>query len=297
MMRRVINLFSLFVCMTLTCSCTDTDTLFSSRPIETGFSFTNLSQRAYAQLEIRANGLAENDFYKTPLLAPGVTHRERFLDSINVACPASVDLRLFLFERINPELPIGLDFGEEVGMTPTVAGETFNVPACANVVVETYTIVNWDAPLGAARVKIAQGTPLESVIRSSELFANPEAVWEMEGQSPGLEEVPPQALASSESIDGRVVLADGSGLESIGVLIRTRFRTRLSDEDETNDPDVGFGEPIDFTVTDANGAFRFARPGGAYRIEVFSDDFLFRPAIVDLETPSDTLVFVAELAP
>ena len=77
-------------------------------------------------------------------------------------------------------------------------------------------------------------------------------------------------------------------------MIRTRFRVRLSDDDPSNDPDAGFGEPIDFTETDAAGEFSFDRPPGAYRIEFFSDDFSFRPATIDVESPLDVILTVAE---
>jgi hypothetical protein len=86
-------------------------------------------------------------------------------------------------------------------------------------------------------------------------------------------------------------------LADIGVLIRTRFRVRLDDADAGNDPDAGFGEPIAVTTTAADGTFLFERPPGAYRVELFSDAFAFRPAIIDLETPSERIIVLAEPLP
>lgn len=265
-------------------------------PIETGVSFTNLSRSAYVQFQVRVHetdGGASDD-YHTTLLAPGVTIRRRFMDVVGEPCPESIDLRLFLFDRINADVPIGLDEDEAVTPTPSVAGEVLGVPACGPVVAETYTIVNWDAPPERARVKIAQATPVEALIRQSALFPNDDAVWEVNGVDPLLANVSPQALEPSDPIVGRTILAGGAPAEGVGVLLRSRFRVRANDNDPGNDPDAGFGEPIDVTVTDATGAFRFDRPPGAYQIEAFSDELLFRPPSVEIENPSGTLLIVAE---
>jgi hypothetical protein len=80
----------------------------------------------------------------------------------------------------------------------------------------------------------------------------------------------------------------------IGVLVRTRFRVRSTDDDPDNDPDAGFGEPIAVTFTDEDGGFEFARPPGAYRVEVFADNLVFLPASVDVEVPQTALLFIAE---
>ena len=264
-------------------------------PIETSFAFTNLSRTTYAQLELRPHALdGSGTYYQTPRLAPGATIRKRFLDTLGAACPVRLDLRVLLFERINADVPIGLDFGETVVPTPTVAGEIADIPACDGPVVETYTIVNWDAPVGTAKVKLAQATPVENLIRSLGLFPNTDAVWEVDGVMPAMRNVPPQALAEVDPIEGRIITADGVGVGGVGVLLRSRFRVRLTDDNATNDPDAGFGDPIDFVVTSANGTFRFSRPPGAYQIEAFSDDLAFRPGSVDVESPVDTLLLVAE---
>ena len=89
-------------------------------------------------------------------------------------------------------------------------------------------------------------------------------------------------------------MADGSGVADIGVLLRTRFRIRLTDDDADNDPDAGFGDPIAVTATDANGEFSFNRPPGAYRIEFFSDDFAFLPAFIDVEAPIGVISTIVE---
>ncbi len=264
-------------------------------PIETSFSFTNLSLTMYAQLALRPSSDGDAaDYFTTPLLAPGVTYRRRFLETLDEACPERLDLRVLLFSRVNEDVPIGLDVGEAVQEVPVVAGAVADVPACDGPVVETYTIVNWDAPSGTAMVKLAQATPVEELIRSLDLFPNLDAAWEIEGVASGMENVPPQTLAEVDPIEGRVITADGTGVGNIGVLLRSRFRVRLTDDDATNDPDAGFGDPIDFVVTDTDGTFQFDRPPGAYRIEAFSDDFAFRPASTDVESPVDTLWFVAE---
>ncbi len=263
--------------------------------IETSFAFTNFSMAQYAQLSIRRTG--DDAFVTTPLLPPGATHRERFLDALGVGCPGQIDLRVALFERINDEVPIGLDDGEAVGEVPSAGGEFLNLPACGSVVVETLTIVNWDAPVGEGVVKIGQGTPLERVLRQLPDFDNRDGVWTFEGVDDALGDVMPEPRASAAQINGRVITADGTGLSDVGVLLRTRFRVRLNDEDPSNDPDAGFSAPIALTATDANGAFSFDRPAGGYRVEVFSDALLFRPAIIDVESPIDELVIIAEPLP
>jgi len=299
MRRYGIHLLGVWTLLACVGGCINNDSAVSEQPIETSYSFTNLSRTMYAQLEIRAHAFdgVMTTYDKTPLLAPGGTHRARFLAALNTACPTSLDLRVLLFDRVNGDIPIGLDAGEAVNPFPVVAGEIFDVPACGAAEVETYTIVNWDAPAGTARVKIAQDTPVETAIRSLGLFADPDAAWEFEGSVQELADAPPQPLADVESVSGRVITVEGVGVEQVGVLIRSRFRARLNDDDPNNDPDAGYGDPIDVTATDVDGRFSFDRPGGAYRIEVFSDDFLFRPPTTDVESPLDTLLFIAEPLP
>ncbi len=248
------------------------------------------------QVRASADGSTDDDYAATPLLPPGATHRVRFLDLLGDPCPRRVDLRVFLFERVNSDLPIGSDPGEQVVADPHASAEMLGVPACDTQVVETYTIVNWDAPLGQARVKLAQDTQIDSAIRASGIFPNVDAAWEVTGVDALL--APPDPIAAPNlPIAGEVIALDGSPLPGIGVLIRTRFRLRLDDGTASNDPDAGFGEPIAVTATDAIGEFAFARPAGAYRVELFSDNFAFRPAIIDLETPSERIIVIAEPLP
>ncbi|MCH8253513.1 MAG: hypothetical protein IID36_13785, partial [Planctomycetes bacterium] len=264
-------------------------------PIESGFAFTNFSTTLYAALQIRPHDDADaGDFAATPLLPPGVTHRVRFLDSIGVACPDSLDLRVLLYRRVNDDVPIGLDEGETIEPEPVAAGEILDVPACNVQTLATYTIVNWDAEDGTARVKLAQGTAIEQTIRDLGLFPNVDAAWEIEGVDPALAQTAPPEAAEFVPLAGRVVLPDGTGVSGIGVLVRTRFRVRLDDDNTENDPDAGFGDPIVFTLTDEDGAFSLDRPAGAYRVEFFADDFAFRPAVLDVESPAEDIIVVVE---
>lgn len=267
-------------------------------PIETSLGATNLSTEFYVVFQVRASadGSTDEDYVATPLLPPGATHRERFLDLLGDPCPQRVDLRVFLFERVNTDLPIGSDSGEQVVTDPHTSAEILSVPACDTQVVETYTIVNWDAPFGQARVKLAQDTQIDAAIRASGVFPNVDAAWEVTGVDARL--APPDPIAATNlPIAGEVIALNGSPVPGIGVLIRTRFRLRLDDGNTSNDPDAGFGEPIAVTATDVNGAFAFDRPAGAYRVELLSDNFAFRPAIIDLETPSDRIIVIAEPLP
>jgi len=267
-------------------------------PIETGFGFTNLSRTQYAALGIRAHDPQVEDeapYFQTALLPPGATTRIRFLDALGAACPDALDFRVFVYQRVNRDLPIGLDEGETIENQPIASGEVRGVPACAVQALETYTVVNWDAPAGEARVKFAQATPVEAAIRAASIFPNVDAVWEVRGADPALANIAPPAHADTAAIAGHVLSPDGDPWTDVGVLLRTRFRVRADDGDTTNDPDAGFGDPIAFVFTDIDGAFRFERPSGAYRVEVFADDLAFRPARIDVETPQSALVFIAEV--
>lgn len=291
--RRTITIVALSALSAAASSCGPT---FVTLPIETGVGFTNLSSQYYAAFQVRSAG-DENDWFSSDLLPPGATQRMRFLESLDSPCPDRLDVRLWLYQRIDDDLPIGLDEVEDVIETPIAAGEILDLPACAIATVETYTIVAWDAAEGVGRVKFAQATPIDEHIRSIDLFPNADAVWEFEGVANGLGVQPPPTVAPSLPIAGRVVTPNGEPVADVGVLVRTRFRVRLDDGDDGNDPDAGFGEPIAFTSTDADGEFRFDRPAGAYRVEFFSDDFAFRPAQQDVETPMDALVVIAEPLP
>lgn len=265
-------------------------------PTETRFAFTNLSRRFYAALAVRGHTdlAGATAFKSSPLLPPGATFRTNFADLVKAGCPGSLDLRVFLYKRIHEDTPIGLDPGEAVEPTPIAAGEIQGIPACDVEALETYTVVNWDADEGTARVKIAQDTAIDDALRASGVFPNVDAAWEVHGVDPALAAVPPPAPAPADRIAGHVTLRNGTGAAGIGVLVRTRFRVRLDDTNLQNDPDAGFGDPIAIAVTDAAGAFSLDRPAGAYRIEVFADGYLFRPVTVDVETPLSEVTFIAE---
>ncbi|NOX58934.1 MAG: hypothetical protein GXP29_08770 [Planctomycetes bacterium] len=284
----------LFVVSTGWLGCTAVDDI-ADLPIETSFAFTNFSKTTYAVLRIRAHDeTIETPYFRTDLLPPGATQRQRFVDALGVGCPDTLDLQILIYERVNGDVPIGLDDGEAVLGEPVVAGEILDVPACNVQPLETYTIVSWDTDPGEARVKLAQDTPVDVAIRASGLFNTPDATWDVVGVDAVFANDAPPALATFEAVAGQVTLADGTGVEGVGVMLRTRFRLRLNDDIVDNDPDAGFGDPITFTTTAADGSFSFQRPPGGYRLEFFSDDVAFRPAIIDVEPPIQSVLVVAE---
>jgi hypothetical protein len=146
-------------------------------------------------------------------------------------------------------------------------------------------------------VKLAQDTPIDNAIRAMALFPNADSAWEFQGVNPALAGEPLPTSPEKLPIRGRVLDANGAPLEGVGVLLRSRFRVRLDDNASTNDPDAGFAEPMAVTETDANGEFSFSRPAGAYRVEAFADDLLFRPAVADVEAPIDEVIIIAEPVP
>lgn len=268
------------------------------QPVATRLAFTNLSLVYYAALALRPHTDAGDAAWAwTPLLAPGATWRADFTDLLGTPCPAALDLRIYLYRRVNAAVPIGLDETEAVDPAPIVAGQVLNVPACDAALVEDYTVVNWEAPQGTARVKIAQGTAVETEIVRLNLFPNVDAAWEIEGVDPALLPAEPPAPAPKEPIRGRVTTPAGAGVENIGVLLRTKFRLRMDDQEPANDPDTGWSDPIAVTVTDAAGGFQLDRPAGVYRVEAFADGYLFRPPWVDVETPLQQIVLLAEPQP
>jgi hypothetical protein len=266
------------------------------QPIETSFALTNLHRTRYVALRIRTHDATDaSAYFSTALLPPGATARHRFLDTVNDACPDALDLQILLYDRVNGDLPIGLDPDETVTDAPVVAGALRNVPACSVQPLETFTVVNWDTDDDTGRVKLAQATPIEQVLRATDFLGNPDAVWEILNTDSTLAAEAPPAAAPGQPIRGRVVAPDGAPWEGVGVLVRTRWRSNL---DLANPAaDSGFGDPIDFTFTDADGNFSFTRPAGAYRVEVFADDLIFSPASADVEVPQTALVFIAEAIP
>jgi hypothetical protein len=271
-------------------------------PVDTELGFMNLSTRYYAALEIRAHDEdgSQRPFISTDLLAPGAVFRVNCAEMIGEQCPASLDVRVLLYKRVldgqDPPVPIGLDENEAVEPQPIAAAESFGVPGPCAVFppVGTYTIVNWDTDAGRARVKFAQDSQVDTLIHWSNVFGNDEAVWEFTGVEAHLANTVPPPLMESAALSGRVTLVDGTGVAGIGVLLRTRFRVRLDDADTGNDPDAGYGDPIDYTVTDGSGYFAFQRPPGVYQVEFFSDDYAFAPATVEVESPLSTIGVLAE---
>ncbi len=260
----------------------------------------NLAKELYVAVRLREHRPEgeESEFSDAvPLLAPGAIFRADFREVMDTGCPGSIDAQVLLYRRVNAEAPIGLDPGETVQPTPVAAQEIHNVPACCAGAVSTYTIVNWEPQDGLFRVKFAQDSPADDFIRSTGRFDNPDTAWEFTRVDPVLGVLPTPPHPDPVALSGRVVrVVDGVsvGVESVLVLLRTRFRVRLDDGNADNDPDDGHGDPIDFRTTDGNGVFSFERPAGAYLVEFASDSLDFRPQSVAIETPQSDIVSVAE---
>jgi hypothetical protein len=268
-------------------------------PIETGISFVNFSKTQYAAFRVRshAGAGAPAEFFSSHLLAPGAAQRVRMLDAVGTGCAPGFDVQVFIYRRVNAGVPIGLDPGEQVEAAPVVAGQIFDLPACRITELETYSMVNFEAPAGTARVKFAQDTPVDVAIRDAGLFPNVDAAWEVFGVDPLLALTPPPALAPMVPITGRVSDPDGNGLEGVGALVRTRFRVRVNDDNPANDPDASFGDPIAVMATGPDGRFEFLRPAGGYQLEFFADGLAFRPVTLEIESPSQQVDVLAEFAP
>ncbi len=270
-------------------------------PVDTEVGFMNLSTRYYAAFEIRAHDAGGSQpFVSTDLLAPGAVFRVDCVELIGKQCPSSLDVRVLLYKRVldgqDPPVPIGMDETEAVEPQPIAAGEFSDVPGPCAVFppVGTYTIVNWDTDAGRARVKFAQDSQLDTLIGWSNVFGNDEAVWDFTGVQEDLADTAAPPLTEAATLSGRVTLVNGSGVAGVGVLLRTRYRVRMDDNDAGNDPDAGYGDPIDYRVTDESGYFQFDRPPGVYQLEFFSDDYAFAPATVEVETPLSTIAVLAD---
>lgn len=271
-------------------------------PVDTEMGFMNLSTRFYAAFEIRAHdgdGASEL-FVSTRLLAPGAVFRVDCAELIGEQCPAGLDVRILLYKRVlddqDPPVPIGMDETEAVESQPIATGEFSGVPGPCSVFppVGTYTIVNWDTEAGRARVKFAQDSQVDTLIRRLNVFGNQEAVWDFSGVAENLAGTSPPPLMESAALAGRVTLVDGTGVAGIGVLLRTRYRVRMDDNDAANDPDAGYGDPIDYRTTDESGYFQFDRPPGVYQLEFFSDEYAFAPVAVEVESPLSTIGVLAD---
>ncbi len=251
-------------------------------PVETEFSLVNLSRRWYATIALRpaaTNGQTPGQFVQSKLIAPGAVFRERFFELFpeTGGCPDRLDIRVHLYKRANEDVPIGMDPGEAVLTDPVASAEISDIVACEQVVASTFTIVLLDTDEGEGAVRFAQETGAEATVRfNGNNLAN-------------LDPVPD--LLDNATFTGEVLLDDGTPVENIGVLVRTRFR--ITD----NDPELFFSDPIAITITDMQGSFSFDRPPGAYLVEVFADDFEFRPVSVMVESPLDNITFFAEPLP
>lgn len=279
----------------LTVACVPTP-VFVNQPIETRFSFLNFDTDAYVMLGLREHTIdgEPGEYVYTPLLSPGGVFRENFSAFLGTANPASFDARVLVYARVNGEIPIGLDNTEEVFPEPTAAGEVLDIPADSVQTLETYTIVNWDAPDGQARVKFAQCSLVDQVIRDSGRFPDEDAAWEIDGVQEDLAAITPNDPAPVEPITGRVVQANGAGVSGVLVLLHSRFRNTLDCSDPSREGDSGYSEVLDFAETDADGRFVLYRPAGIFELLFASDDFAFRPGVMDIETPLDDIHVLAE---
>lgn len=268
-------------------------------PVDTELGFMNLSTSYYATFQIRAHDSAQ-PFVSTSLLAPGAVFRVDCAELIGEQCPTGLDVRVLLYNRVldgqDPPVPIGMDETEAVEPQPVAAGEFLGVPGPCAVFppVGTYTIVNWDTDAGRARVKFAQDSQVDTLIRQLNVFGNAEAVWEFAGVEADLANTVPPPLMESAALSGRVTLVNGTGVAGVGVLLRTRYRIRMDDNDPVNDPDAGYSDPIDYRTTDESGYFQFDRPPGVYQLEFFSDDYAFAPVAVEVESPLSTIGVLAD---
>jgi hypothetical protein len=277
-------------------SCGFDPAAFTAPDIETEIAFVNFHASQYAALGFRTHAAdPQAPFAMTALLPPGGVHRARFLNTVGTGCPNSLDFQVFLYQRTNEDVPIGLDEGEAVDQAPIAAGEILALPACDVQPLAVYTVVVWDSQPGVAHVRIAQNTPVDQAIADAGRFDNADNTWDVTGVDPALADEAPPPLAEMVPIAGRLVDQAGAGVVDVGVLIRTRFRVEPGMENpDDDDPNGGFSDPIDFRFTDASGLFRFDRPAGAYMVELFSDDYAFRPAFHVLETPAAAILVTAE---
>ncbi len=293
-MRRACGVILPMMVLTLSCSTAPSLVL----PVETELLIVNTSSRWYVTMGLRPDSAEdESGFdFQSKLIPPGALFRERFINIFpqTGGCPDRFDLRVYLYKRINEDIPIGLDETEEVDPIPVASAELLDILACEVVVASSYTIVLRDSQEGVGILKFAQ-----------------ELIGEQDGTFSGntlppLDPIPD--LLDNANLSGRVIMDDGVGIEGVGVLLRTRVRR--GDDDpaccsinsggptDVEDATVCcYGAPIAVETTDMDGQFSFDRPPGAYWLEVFADDLLFRPVAVTVESPIDNIIFIGEVNP
>ncbi len=272
---------------TATLSSCDFPTTPLTLPVETEFALINLSPRWYATVGLRpsaAPGIPETEYIQSDLIPPWAVYRERFrtLFPQTGGCPDRLDLRVYLYKRVNEDVPVDIDPGEEVDPRAVASGEA-SILACGTVVAGTFTIVVLETTEGMGAVRVGEGTAAEDVV----IF---------EGRAlPDLEVVP--ARLASAPLSGRVVTPEGTPVDEIGVLLRPP--PTIDDRVRCPDAPVGvcIGAPISFTKTDSEGRFAFDRPPGTYQVEVFADGMLFRPGFLVVASPIDDILFFAEPEP
>lgn len=258
--------------------------------VETEFAFLNLSRRWYAAVSVRPSA-APNEapavFPPGKLIPPGAVWRERFPNVFEMpqGCPARLDLRIHLYKRINETIPVSRDDGEALGPQAVASAEINGIVACEKVIASSFSIALRDSQEGVGVLKIAQDTAAQADMQ----FAGVNL--------PELDALP--ATLSVVSLEGHVLSPNGDPVGGVGVLLRARYR--VGDDDTAICPDepagLCFTHPIAIATTDETGWFAFDRPPGAYRIDVFADGLLFRPASILVESPIDDVLFLAEPEP
>jgi len=296
----VIKRLCIILAVAMISSCGLSPDMLPEIPVETEFFLLNLSRRWYFAAELQpvtASDQPNGDFQLSPLIPPGAVMRQRFLDLFPEdaypgvgGCPDSLAIRAYVYKRVQDvttdgvPIPLGEVTDSDIDPVPPASDELKPIPACEAIAVSTFTIILLDTDEGTGRVRSFQGTAAENS-------------QEFKGQNiPAPPEVP--ELFGDQPIEGEVITASGEPVEGVGVLLRGRFR-RMADDRELCPEEQNFtcfGDPIDVAITDASGAFRFDQPPGAYRVEVFADDFLFRPDRILIESPIDNVTFVAEPA-
>jgi hypothetical protein len=259
------------------------------------YEFANATQNHYVAMAARLHveqGQAEH-YAVLPLLPPGASARGDWEDLLGTGCPDALDVRVYVYRRVNEDVPVGLNKTDPVEPTPVFAGEVRGVPACNAAFLDLYRILAWVEP-GVLRVEFSSSDAVKAEILRLGLFGEGKHVWDVTGVDPVLAGVGPPERAPLLPIEGRATLVDGTGVENVAVLLHTSVRYRLPDSDPTNDPDSAFGDPIAVAKTDATGAFRLDWPAGAYLLQFSADDYLFRQWTMVVHPPVHHVLVLVE---